>query len=190
MTLSIELTDEQLDALAVQLADRMHIKGEQHPNMVAADTSDEDPDAIAIYAIYRRVRVDAWYYPASKAVSIAATSMGNPTLNTLIQQKKRLSPTGAAVQVVKSVNPEVKHPDRNGWGFWMIVADDKILDSIRHDNDPNWDDENWEADHPGVLPKGLCNVFPKDAEPPIPCMYQDNHRGKHHWDRGSELLHD
>lgn len=40
------------------------------------------------------------------------------------------SPSGAAVAVVKGINPHV-NPSRNGWSFWTVSATGEILQSIR-----------------------------------------------------------
>jgi hypothetical protein len=40
------------------------------------------------------------------------------------------TPSGAAVGVVKALNPHV-NPNRNGWSFWTVTATGNLLQSIR-----------------------------------------------------------
>jgi hypothetical protein len=68
----------------------------------------------------------------------------------------------------------------SGGRDWVIVAGLSENDS--------WHPSNWEAGKPGVLPATLCNIFPGDG-PKIPCLYQRNHIGRHHFeDAGEDVL--
>ncbi|GAA1427202.1 DUF262 domain-containing protein [Streptomyces thermospinosisporus] len=75
---------------------------------------------IEIHADYQDRRIDAYYDPVSRAVTIPSGS-GRGTYET---------PSGAAVAVVHSLNPEV-NPHRNGWSSWTVTATGELLQSIR-----------------------------------------------------------
>lgn len=47
--------------------------------------------------------------------------------------------------------------------------------------DDPWHESNWGAGKPGLLPQGLCNVFPKGSLA-VPCLYQRDHTGRHHFE--------
>ncbi|MFD8200447.1 DUF262 domain-containing protein [Streptomyces sp. NPDC059701] len=75
---------------------------------------------VEIHAIYESRRVNAFYDPSSRTVSIPS-GPGRGDYET---------PSGAAVGVVKAVNPHV-NPNRNGWSFWTVSATGNLLQSIR-----------------------------------------------------------
>lgn len=75
---------------------------------------------VEIHAEYQDRRIDAYYDPVSRAVTIPS-GPGRGTYET---------PSGAAVAVVQSLNAGV-NPNRNGWSFWTVTATGGLLQSIR-----------------------------------------------------------
>jgi hypothetical protein len=77
-------------------------------------------DGVEVHAIYEGRRVDAYYDPSSRVVTIPS-GPGHGEYET---------PSGAAVAVVHAINPLV-NPNRNGWSFWTVTATGQLLQSIR-----------------------------------------------------------
>jgi hypothetical protein len=77
-------------------------------------------NGVEIYAIYESRRVNAYYDPSSRTVTIPS-GPGRGEYDT---------PSGAAVAVVRALNPHV-NPNRNGWSFWIVTVTGQLLQSIR-----------------------------------------------------------
>ncbi|MGW0208998.1 hypothetical protein ACWDZ8_25420 [Streptomyces sp. NPDC003233] len=77
-------------------------------------------NGVEIYAISESRRVNAYYDPSSRTVTIPS-GPGRGDYDT---------PSGAAVAVVRALNPHV-NPNRNGWSFWIVTATGQLLQSIR-----------------------------------------------------------
>jgi hypothetical protein len=75
---------------------------------------------VEIHAIYESRRVNGYYDPSSRTVTIPS-GHGRGAYET---------PSGAAVAVVHALNPHV-NPNRNGWSFWIVTATGQTLQSIR-----------------------------------------------------------
>ncbi|GAA3599318.1 hypothetical protein GCM10022235_84000 [Kribbella ginsengisoli] len=78
-------------------------------------------DSVPVHAVYREIRVEGAYNPASLALTITK----GPG-----EGHKYRSPSAAAIAVVSALNPSVS-PNRNGWGFWTVTSTGKRLQSIR-----------------------------------------------------------
>jgi len=76
---------------------------------------------IPVSANYHGTRVDGIYDRADRSLTITS----GPGAGTRFG-----SPSAAAVAVVAAVNPGV-NPNRNGWGFWVVGATGKRLQSVR-----------------------------------------------------------
>jgi hypothetical protein len=91
------------------------------PTLIGAKLQElRTEQGIEIHAIYESRRVNAYYDPSSRAVSIPS-GPGRGEYDT---------PSGAAFGVVKALNPHV-NPNRNGWSFWTVTATGNLLQSIR-----------------------------------------------------------
>ncbi|MGW1916066.1 hypothetical protein ACWCQS_36425 [Streptomyces sp. NPDC002076] len=77
-------------------------------------------NGVEIYAIYESRRVNTYYDPSSRTVTIPA-GPGRGEYDT---------PSGAAVAVVRALNPHV-NPNRNGWSFWIVTVTGQLLQSLR-----------------------------------------------------------
>lgn len=75
---------------------------------------------IEVHAIYEGRRTLAFCDPSSRIVTIHSGP----------GRGEYESPSGAAVAVVRALNPHV-NPNRNGWMFWTITATGNLLQSIR-----------------------------------------------------------
>ncbi|WP_327421139.1 DUF262 domain-containing protein [Streptomyces sp. NBC_01230] len=75
---------------------------------------------IEVHATYDGHRISGRYNTSTRALTV----MSGPA------QGVYGAPSGAAVAVVKALNPYV-NPSRNGWSFWMITATGELLQSIR-----------------------------------------------------------
>jgi hypothetical protein len=75
---------------------------------------------VEIHAVYEGRRTNAYYDPSSRRVTIPS-GPGCGEYET---------PSGAAVAVVRALNPPV-NPNRNGWSFWIVTATGQLLQSIR-----------------------------------------------------------
>ncbi|MFF4867280.1 hypothetical protein ACFY3J_37605 [Streptomyces sp. NPDC001231] len=77
-------------------------------------------NGVEIHATYDGRRVNGYYNPSSRTVTIPS-GPGRGEYD---------SPSGAAVALVRALNPHV-NPQRNGWSFWTVTATGKLLESIR-----------------------------------------------------------
>ncbi|MFJ9863203.1 DUF262 domain-containing protein [Streptomyces sp. NPDC101165] len=75
---------------------------------------------VEVHVVYESRRVNGFYDPASRTVTIPS-GPGRGEYET---------PSGAAVAVVRALNPHVS-PQRNGWSFWTVTATGQLLQSIR-----------------------------------------------------------
>jgi hypothetical protein len=79
------------------------------------------PPAIPIHVDYQGHRIDALFDRASGAIRILSEPLDGESFG---------SPSGAAIAVVRTLNPEVS-PNRNGWDFWTVSKTGAPLSSIR-----------------------------------------------------------
>lgn len=77
--------------------------------------------AVAIHVVYKGVRFDAEFDPATEAVKILTDPLAD---------QRFTSPSRAAIEVVSQVNPSV-NPNRNGWGFWVVTESGALLQALR-----------------------------------------------------------
>jgi len=89
-------------------------------SVVAASAAAND-GAVPIHVVYRGTRIEAEFDPATKGVTITSAPLAGKRFN---------SPSRAAIEVVRTLNPSV-HPNRNGWGFWVVTETGQELQSIR-----------------------------------------------------------
>lgn len=80
-----------------------------------------DDNSVAVHAVYRGMRVEGMYSPASSALTITKGPEAD---------RKFRTPSAAAIAVVSALNPSV-NPNRNGWSFWTITSTGKRLQAIR-----------------------------------------------------------
>ncbi|WP_314220903.1 GmrSD restriction endonuclease domain-containing protein [Streptomyces zaehneri] len=91
------------------------------PTLVGARVQElRTEQGIEIHATYEGRRVDAYYDPSSRIVTIPSGP----------GRGEYESPSGAAVALVQALNPHV-NPNRNGWSFWAVTATGHLLQSIR-----------------------------------------------------------
>ncbi|GAA2423409.1 DUF262 domain-containing protein [Streptomyces glaucus] len=91
------------------------------PTLVGADVRELCTEqGVEIHVIYEDRRVDAYYDPSSRTVTIPS-GPGRGAYET---------PSGAAAALVRALNPHVV-PNRNGWTFWTVTATGERLRSIR-----------------------------------------------------------
>ncbi|MFE0250951.1 DUF262 domain-containing protein [Streptomyces sp. NPDC059010] len=91
------------------------------PTLVGAEIQGlRTEQGVEIHAIYEGRRINAYYDPSSRIVTIPS-GPGRGEYET---------PSGAAVAAVKALNPHV-NPNRNGWSFWTVSATGALLQSIR-----------------------------------------------------------
>ena len=76
---------------------------------------------VSIFANYRGTRTEAMFDPVTEHVLITTGVLAGRDFP---------SPSGAAVGLVKRMNPEIR-PERNGWNFWMLTESGRPLYSIR-----------------------------------------------------------
>jgi hypothetical protein len=84
-------------------------------------TAVTDDGRVAIHVVYKGQRIEAEFDPQTESVAIASGPLAG---------KNFTSPSRAAIEVVRSINPKV-HPNRNGWGFWIVSATGHELQSLR-----------------------------------------------------------
>jgi hypothetical protein len=75
---------------------------------------------VEVHAVYDGRRVNGYYDPSSRTVTIPSGP----------GRGEYESPSGAALAVVRALNPHVS-PQRNGWSFWIVTATGEFLQSIR-----------------------------------------------------------
>jgi hypothetical protein len=93
----------------------------QRVNEMATTPAQGQRDSVPIHVVYQGVRIDAVYEPDTRRVEVRSEPLAGRWFK---------SPSGAACEVVRHLNPGVK-PNRNGWGFWTVDATSDLLQSIR-----------------------------------------------------------
>lgn len=93
---------------------------------VAGSAAAADDEEVTVYVVYKGVRVSGALDLSTERLRITE---GPPTL----AGREFRSPTQAAVQTVKVLNPHRERPETNGWRFWKDVSSDRIIDSLRRD---------------------------------------------------------
>lgn len=83
--------------------------------------TDTNADPVPIHATYEGTRVDAVFDAATERVEILKGPLAGQAFK---------SPSGAAIAVVRSLNPQVQ-PNRNGWSFWVVNDTGHILQTLR-----------------------------------------------------------
>ncbi|MER8031014.1 hypothetical protein ABTZ78_18880 [Streptomyces bauhiniae] len=79
-----------------------------------------DEGGIPVHALYGGLRVEGKYDPVTQALTVTeGPGAGHYR-----------SPSGAASAVLQAVNPQVK-PNRNGWSFWTVTENGKLLQTLR-----------------------------------------------------------
>jgi hypothetical protein len=90
----------------------------------AADEGSEasvSENEVEVHVIFEKVRTDALYDRSTRSITITSGPLAGQSFGT---------PSGAASAVIKEYRPDVS-PSRNGWSFWTISADGRLLQSIR-----------------------------------------------------------
>lgn len=80
-----------------------------------------DGTRVPIHAVYKSNRIEAEFDPGTESVTVTSGPLAG---------KAYASPSRAAIEVVRSINPKVQ-PNRNGWGFWLVTSTGRELQSIR-----------------------------------------------------------
>lgn len=78
-------------------------------------------EGVPIHVDYQGSRINALFDPATEHVTLLSEPFGGRDFR---------SPSGAATEVVRALNPDVT-PARNGWGFWVVSDTGEFLQSIR-----------------------------------------------------------
>jgi hypothetical protein len=87
---------------------------------------DGEPDGatateLRVHAIFDKVRTEAVFDRSTKSITI----VGGP-----LAGQAFASPSGAAGAIIKHYRPDI-NPSRNGWSFWTVSSDGKLLQSVR-----------------------------------------------------------
>ncbi|MEV8307348.1 DUF262 domain-containing protein [Streptomyces flavidovirens] len=91
------------------------------PTLIGAQIQElRTEPGIEIHANYEGRRTQAFYDPSSRTVTIDSGP----------GRGEHETPSGAAVAVVRALNPDV-NPNRNGWEFWTVTTTGNLLQSIR-----------------------------------------------------------
>lgn len=80
-----------------------------------------DSGKVPIHVVYKGTRIDAEFDPSTEGVTIMTSPLDGKSFN---------SPSRAAIEVVRVLNPDV-HPNRNGWNFWLVSSTGALLQTIR-----------------------------------------------------------
>jgi len=80
--------------------------------------------ALEVFVVYKGVRVTGTLDRRTDCLQIVD---GPPVL----VERTFKSPTQAAVEVVKTINPSRGRPETNGWRFWHSAGDGQIIDRLR-----------------------------------------------------------
>jgi predicted ATPase len=95
-------------------------KRRTHPTPDVPTTPESQ--TVAIHVEYQKQRVEGTFDPQTEQVVVLSEPFNGQVFR---------SPSGAAVEVVRRLNPAV-HPNRNGWGFWTVTETGELLQSLRH----------------------------------------------------------
>jgi hypothetical protein len=105
-----------------QVVERLLNEFQDSPSRDRDEAPRNDGGSIPIHAIYEGTRVDASFDPATHSVRITSGRQTGETWR---------SPSGAAVGVVRFINPTLRSPERNGWNFWTVTETGEPLQSLR-----------------------------------------------------------
>lgn len=89
--------------------------------VTTGDTAAEQQDQIPVQAVYEAVVTEGLFEVASGRLTITSGDLQGRTYR---------SPSGAAMAVVRHLNPNV-HPNRNGWTFWTTHASGEFIQKFR-----------------------------------------------------------
>jgi hypothetical protein len=103
--------------------DRLVGVSDASPARVDAATAKAGDDEIAISVTYRGLTVTGFINLATERVRITAAPKAE-----LVGSYR--SPSHAAVETVRTLNPGRQHPETNGWRFWY-AADGQLIDRHR-----------------------------------------------------------
>jgi predicted ATPase len=95
-------------------------KRRSQPSAIAE--AEERSEGVPVHVDYQGRRIDALFDSVTERVTI---------LSEPFKGRSFRSPSGAAIEVVRLLNPNVT-PNRNGWGFWVVSDTGELLQSIRH----------------------------------------------------------
>ncbi|CAL9474975.1 hypothetical protein [Streptomyces sp. enrichment culture] len=93
----------------------------QRPGAAAPAAAGGGGQRVAVHALYGGVRIEGEYDPATRTLTVTE----GPAIG------HYRSPSGAASAVLQALNPKVK-PNRNGWSFWTITENGRLLQTLRH----------------------------------------------------------
>jgi hypothetical protein len=93
----------------------------QPPEIPQRSTEDRASRAVPIHVNYQDHHVEATFDPETETVNLLSEPAPGRTFT---------SPSGAATDVVRRLNPDVS-PNRNGWNFWIVTGTGASLQSIR-----------------------------------------------------------
>jgi hypothetical protein len=131
----IEVSDDAFDKimLAAKIADvsvavavdRLVAKALAPPQQVVphAQSPMAGTDEIAVYVVYRGQKVSGFLNLETERLRITDA----PTAHLI---KAYRTPSNAAVEIVRSLNPARQHPETNGWRFFN-GPDDQPIDRHR-----------------------------------------------------------
>ena len=109
------LTDNEIIAQLIDLA----IASD---NLKAGGVTENVESLAPVHAIYMANRVDGQYDPSTKALTITSGELEGQSYN---------RPSSAARAVVRNINPNLTHDNRNGWSFWIVTSTGDPLQSLR-----------------------------------------------------------
>lgn len=104
----------------MSVADDEVIAGDAIAPSPVPEAGEAPEGEVEVHATYDGHRISGRYNTSTRALTV----MSGP------DQGVYGAPSGAAVAVVKALNPYI-NPSRNGWSFWMITATGELLQSIR-----------------------------------------------------------
>jgi hypothetical protein len=109
-----------------ELIDRLTLSSDPAPSAGPASPAEAVPRTgeVEVYVVYRGERVDGLLDLETERLRI---TRGPERL----AGRSFKSPTQAAVETVKVVNPGRERPETNGWRFWRDAASDRIIDQLR-----------------------------------------------------------
>lgn len=93
----------------------------QQPMEEAEADSGEAQAEVRVYAIFDKVRTDAVFDRSARSLTIVSGPLAGQSFS---------SPSGAAGAIIKHYRPDI-NPSRNGWSFWTVASDGRLLQSVR-----------------------------------------------------------
>ena len=82
-----------------------------------------EPEEVRVFVSYRGKRIDGLLDLETQRLRIMDGSAD-------LAGRSFRSPTQAAVEVVKLLNPERERPETNGWRFWRDLETGQIIDRV------------------------------------------------------------